>query len=194
MKKNFKIRTIMLLIACAFVLTGCGAEKTASAVAPTTTSNETTSTPTATVVPTDTIDTTPTSAPTNEPTPTVSNTIGYVFMSDFEFPEEDRVYFEGIEKTHILPFLEEYCITEKYIDALGGNGWGQTLYEVTYVCKKDDRHTLMLVFRSSRIVENPEKIEDSLLYDSVICESMIAGEWETTSEYYSVYGLTGHIN
>ena len=201
MKKMYLYNTRICLLAIILVavLTGCGKEKNVSATTNKTQNVEVTESPvtvteapvTITEAPVNTATATPT--PIEETTPVINHSTEYIYARDFELTKEEEEFLAKLERTHLIPFLGQYRITEKYVDYTGAEYWGNWEYEITVCCERG-KDRLTLVYRAYIGSFNPNVEEDVLFYDTILLERQIAGEWEIIGDYERTTGLQDHIN
>ena len=186
-----KVKVIAIMIMAVVMFAGCEKRENPT---------ETPISTTVTVPVVNTTEGTPTSVPTevptatNTPEPTKAITLNHAksFDSDREIPAEDLEYFARLEESHILPFLDGFCVDKKKADFLGGTQVRE--YELIYTCSKGDvRIVLKFNFKANKSYKTDVE-EDTILFRNILVEGLYEGEWTVISEWQGVKGLEGHLN
>lgn len=94
-------------------------------------------------------------------------TAEFVKAGEFDFPLEDQIYFEELEKTRIEPFLKGFTITRRFIETLGEKD-GYRRYVVSYVCKKNDMTLTLRIDSMTRMSCDVSRVADNLLYATIL--------------------------
>lgn len=122
--------------------------------------------------------------------PNQKPTVEFEKGNEFDFPVEDQIYFEELEKTHIEPFLNGYIIKRRTVVASGIANNGYMEYYVTYDCDRpNSTHLRLTLWPQTRMSWDVTRIEDNMLYDLIEewnVEYSEIGYWRTA------LGLKGH--
>ncbi|MBO4627663.1 MAG: hypothetical protein J5645_06785, partial [Lachnospiraceae bacterium] len=103
--------------------------------------------------------------------PNQQPTVEFEKSDDFDFPIEDQVFLEELEKTHIEPFLHDYIMTNRIVIYQGTNRRGYQTYKIRYNARYNGALPVTLVLYTyplTRISWDVTKVADNLHYEEAI--------------------------
>ena len=92
-------------------------------------------------------------------------TFEFTKSGEFNFPEEDQLFFEELEKTHIEPFLNGYTIYKRFIYLTGRTCYGYPEYGVKYMYHKGEFVLTLELCPMTRMSWDVTRIADNLVYE-----------------------------